>query len=315
MTERANHTASDASERLSTHMVSSLDRVAQLWFLVEEFYTSRIIFNEIYERYERMVLKYARERGVDRKVLRLNAVEVSGLLNFKELEDLRNNHLFPLKNLSHALFRGADSTDKFDRYLSDVYHEISILKEEQYKVRAYAPEYERAQEQEELDTILAEVHEFFPQKVHHIHNLFRKAQGRLEEILPAHSRERVLIRSLYLYGGDLLAAVYAGGLDDLYAVIYPVGGAAEAYMEVARSFLESGFADEGREALRKVIDAVDRTEHPTPKVADLRAEAELRLRKIETGRAESTKFPDTSGAGIPAGQSTADGRAGREAHG
>jgi hypothetical protein len=216
-----------------------------LWDLVEAFYLASHAYSEVFEAYESRVLAHARERGVDRKQLRLDAETVSQLLDLGKLESLRNGPLHDVKDIAHALFRRKASTDKLDRYVSEIFHELSILKEEQYKVSTFAPEYQKRNELEEYESILDEVHKEFPRKVHNIHDLFEKARWRLEAILRKAREETVLIRSLSLFGEKLLEKCYPGGVEDLIAAIYP-GGALEGHLVALRSFARGGFAAQAR---------------------------------------------------------------------
>jgi hypothetical protein len=230
------------------------------WDLVAHFFDAQRQFRETYDTYETKVLQYAEERGVDRRFLRLSAEEVAGLLDFKKLENLRNGELGELKNVSHNIFRNEDSTDPFDRYIAQIFHELSILKEEQYKVSTFAPEYRKREEKAEYESILDEVHEAFPRQVHGIYDLFQKAQARLEELLPHFARDskgekaRVMIRSLYLFGDDTFRGFYPNTIEDVYEIIYP-GGALEGFLVVAHSFLDSGFREYAIEALEKALRA------------------------------------------------------------
>ncbi len=209
--------------------------------VVEKFFRAKRLFLKQFEGYERKVLAYAAERQVERQHLKLTSEEVATLLDFKELEELRDRVLFGLKELAHSLFRRAGATDPFDRYVSDIFHEISILKEEHYTVRTYGPQFESSSDTEESLIILEEVHEYFPRRVHHIRRLFEKAEGRLLEVLPEFRENGILVRSLALYGEDLLVGAYEGGLSGVYAAMYPHGGAAAGYLDAARRFHEGGF--------------------------------------------------------------------------
>jgi hypothetical protein len=225
------------------------------WDLITHFFEAQRQFRETYDTYETKVLQYAEERGVDRRFLRLSAEEVSGLLDFRKLEHLRNEELEALKTVSHNIFRNEDSTDPFDRYISQIFHELSILKEEQYKVSTFAPEYRKREEKAEYESILDEVHEAFPRQVHGIYDLFQKAQGRLEELMPHFARGskgKITIRSVYLFGDETFRGFYPNGIEDVYRIIYP-GGALEGYTDVAKSFMESGFREYGIEALEKAL--------------------------------------------------------------
>ena len=226
---------------------------SEIWHLIETFFRARAAFQETYDKYETRVLQFAKERGVDRTVLRLDADEVSGLLDFKKLESMRNVQIRLLKNISHNVFRQTNYTDMFDRYVSQIYHELSILKEEQYKVSTFAREYSKTDEKEEYENILDEVHEAFPRKVHGISDLFNKAQARLEQLLPNFGEDKVFIRSLYIFGDELLKPFYPEGLADFYRIIYPYGGLLKAYLTVAKNFYASGFSQYARECLEKAL--------------------------------------------------------------
>ena len=224
-----------------------------IWDLMAVFFTAKKSFGTQNQKYERMVRGYARKQSVKRRELQLGTREVAGLLDFKALEELRNNYLRHLKDLSHRMFREDNSTDIFDKYVSDIYHETSILKEEHYTVMTYAPAYEEGLQPDltERDKILKEVHEFFPRKLKQIQNLFKKAQARLLEILTQYGQDRVFVRSLYLFGQEVLEKVGKTDLDEFYNSIYPSGGALTGYLNVARSFHESGFYEQADEALKK----------------------------------------------------------------
>ncbi len=226
-----------------------------LWDLVEAFYLASAAFAEVHESYESRVLMHAKDRGVDRTNLRLDAETVSKLLDLGKLESLRNGPLHELKDIAHALFRRKASTDKLDRYVSEIFHELSILKEEQYKVSTFAPEYQKRNELEEYESILDEVHQEFPRKVHNIHELFQKARWRLEAILRKSRDDTVLVRSLALFGDKLLEKCYPNGVADFHAAIYPAG-ALEAHLVAVRSFARGGFATHARAQAKRALDAV-----------------------------------------------------------
>lgn len=231
-------------------------RLAQdFWDLISHFFAARKLYLVTYERYETLVLHHAEEQGVDRRVLRLPAEQVAGLLDFRKLEVLRDGEMFALKTVSHNIFRNATSTDPFDRYVSQMFHELSILKEEQYRIATLVPLIQKEGHANEVNAILDEVHQVFPRFVHGIYELFEKAQDRLEELLPRFTdgpQGKVTIRSLYLFGDETFRGSYANGIEDVYELIYE-GGAVEGYLAVARSFAESGFREYAIEALEKAL--------------------------------------------------------------
>ncbi len=228
-----------------------------LWDLAEAFYLASQAYSEVFELYEARVLAHAKQQGVPRENLRLDAETVSKLLDLGKLESLRNGPLHEVKDIAHILFRRKATTDKLDRYVSEIFHELSILKEEQYKVSTFAPEYQKRNELEEYESILDEVHKEFPRKVHNIHDLFEKARWRLEAILRKSREDPVFARSLALFGEKLLEKCYPNGVADLYAALYPAG-ALEGHLVAARSFARGGFLVQARTEAKWALDAAAR---------------------------------------------------------
>ena len=226
----------------------------KIWTIVQLFYRSHVVFREQFDSYERQVLDLSQRTGIHRNDLRLNSLELSNLLDFKYLERLRDGYIHELKDLCHLVFRGQDRTDLLDRYVSDIFHEISILKEEHYNVKTYAPLYERDAAEVELKHILDEAHALFPHKLRHISYLFGRAQGRLEEHLASFRNIKLFIRSLYLHRHDFVAQAYPDGISQIYRFMYPLGPV-EGYFEVGRCFLFSGFEAEALEAFLLARDA------------------------------------------------------------
>ncbi|MBX3468016.1 MAG: hypothetical protein KF878_14175 [Planctomycetes bacterium] len=233
---------------------------ATIWDLVEAFYEAKREFHEVYVLYETRVLAHAEERSVDRRRLRLDATEVSKLLDFTRLGGLRNGPLHRAKWISHSLFRSRGRTHKFDRHISEIFHELSILREEQYKVSTFAEDYRRENELEEYESLLDEVHEDFPRRVNQLHELFRKAQLSLEGVLRAHSRDPVYLRSLCLFGERTLRDAYPEGVTSHLWRVF-ARGPIEAFMLAARSFAQNGFKAEAAEALGRAVAA---SQHPPP---------------------------------------------------
>jgi hypothetical protein len=223
----------------------------KIWTIVHLFYRSHGVFREQFESYEKQVLDLSRQTGIDRQDLRLNSVELAGLLDLKKLERLRDGYIHELKDLCHLVFRGPDRTDLLDRYVSDIFHEISILKEEHYNVKTYAPLYERDAAEVELRHILDEAHTLFPMKLRHIRYLFGRAQARLEEHLESFGGIPLFIRSLYVHRGGFVAGAYPDGIDQFYRFMYRLGPI-EGYYRVGLSFYHAGFFED---ALAAFLDA------------------------------------------------------------
>jgi hypothetical protein len=234
------------------HSLVSQEQDHRTWSILKLFYQAVITFRQQYDQYEEKVLAYARESGIHREALRLNSAELAGLLDFKNLERLRDGWIHELKDLCHVVFRSQDRTDPLDRYISDIFHEISILKEEHYNVKTYAPLYERDAAKIELQYILDEAHTIFPQKLRHILYLFGKAQERMEQHLPSFRFLPIVIRSLYLHRNDFVREAYPGGLREFYGLMYP-GGPLEGFFQVGLSFYHSGFFPEALEAFAMAL--------------------------------------------------------------
>ena len=213
------------------------------WLLLRSFYSSWKRFLLLFEEYERRVGEFSTRYKTERSLLRLEPDDLATLIDFKALEDLRDREVSLLREISHDLFRTRDATDRFDHSVSIIYHELSALKEEHYTLRE---EFVREQ-RIEYDRFYKEVNEFYPKRLRHIRNLYVKAERRLHHHLPAMAADRVVVRSLHLFGPELLRGIPSGGLDSLYDAMYP-GGAVEARLAAGDSFRASGFLDEARAA-------------------------------------------------------------------
>ena len=108
------------------------------WRVVERFYLAWNNFQSVHDRYEQIVHDYVEKLGVPREKIRLDPKDLFELLSTQDLEVLRDDFLTPLKTACHRLFRTEDSTDFLDRLVNDIFHELSILKEEHYNVLTYA---------------------------------------------------------------------------------------------------------------------------------------------------------------------------------
>ena len=240
--------------------------MATYWDLLEAFFEAQRDYQNIYMYYESSVLAYAEERGVDRRRLRLSAAEVSGLLDFERLGQLRRGSLYRTKTISHALFRNKDTTSRFDRHISEIFHELSILREEQYKVSTFAEDYRRDNDMVEYESMLDEVHEDFPRRVSHIHTLFLKAQAKLEQALQAVRTDPIYLRSLFLFGDEILRYAYPEGPITHAWRVYE-HGPGEAFYLAARSFARRGFRADALSALDRALEQLS-LQPPTGSNAD-----------------------------------------------
>lgn len=228
---------------------------ATTWDLIEAFCEAQRQYQRVYSNYETRVLAHAEQQAVDRHQLRLEASEVSKLLDFVKLGELRNGPLLRTKAISHSLFRTKGHTHKFDRYISEIFHDLSILREEQYKVSTFAEDYKRDNELASLESLLDEVHEDFPRRVHNIWGLFQRAQLSLETVLRPHSNDPVYLRSLFLFGEQVLRHAYRQGRFAHCWRIFDRGPAEADYL-AAKSFAHAGFKAKALTALENALSAV-----------------------------------------------------------
>jgi hypothetical protein len=242
------------------------------WLLIRGVFQARSRFMELFRDYERRVLRHSREADVDRRNLRLSWAELRKLLDFQALEQLRDELLEELKEVAHDLFRSADSTDKLDSLIAQIYHEISILKEEHYTLKEDYLE----KDSEAYDRLYREVKEYYPSRLRHIRGLLDRARRRLERILPEMMEGSIVVRSVFLFGEEMLGSAYRDGLDGFYRKAYPDEGEVRGYLTAARSFRRGSFFDLASRALaeaRRALKRSDSTLDTARLRKDLRAES------------------------------------------
>lgn len=218
------------------------------WLLLKAFYRGYRSFHVLLAQYEGRVAFFAEKYGVDRKELALPAEELLSLFDSHALLELRNRELRGLREISHQLFRG-ERQDPFDVFVTNIYHEVSILKEEEWTLREQAA----GEDPREYERYYREVNIYYPKRLRHVRNLYGRARKRLEKILPSLGSNTIVVRSVYLFGTDLFHGVYDGGLEEFYEYLHPEGGALEGYTAAANSFLEGGFGPEAAEAFERAI--------------------------------------------------------------
>jgi len=228
----------------------------EIWELVENFFRARKVFEEQYRRCENLVRGSAKRTRTVTENVRPCGQEVSQLLDLKALEKLRNDYLGRLREISHHIFKKGGTLQLFDKYVSDLYHEASILKEQQYAVEALdAGKQKTPREHRE---VLAGIHQFYSEKMRRLRDLFLKAQEQIELLMKTWSSEKALVRSLYLFADNAVADLYEGGVEGIYKVMYRLG-ALEGYLIAAESFAASYFSEQGLDALRKAKRALKGT--------------------------------------------------------
>jgi hypothetical protein len=227
------------------------------WILLRSFYEGYRSFHALFAQYEARIVAFTGKYGTDRRELKLPPEELLSLFDSHALLALRNNNLKTLRETSHELFP-ADRPDPFDNHVTNIYHEVSILKEEEWTLREQAG----SDDPKEYERYYREVNYYYPKRLKHVRNLYGKARKRLERLLPSMGRNTIVIRSAYLFGEKLFEGVYEGGLAEFYEKLYPEGGALTGFSVVADSFLDGGFGSEAAEAYDRAI-AEARRRHAT----------------------------------------------------
>lgn len=223
-------------------------REAELfWSIVENFYRAEAIIGDKYGK-----LMGARITSPEDT---LEKIAVSSpAIGFKKLEELRNDVLYPLKEASHELFRdeSANITHPFDKYISDIFHEVSIVKEENYQliqIGDYQLKEEMGKPGEKVEKrIASKAKKDITDKMKNIHTLFREAETELVKLLEQQNRTKSVIRSLYLSADEIFGD--NEGLEILYKKIYDLSSF-EGYLTVAESFHESRHYEKAVEAFYK----------------------------------------------------------------
>lgn len=240
------------------------------WRVVERFYRARRVFSSVHDRYEQIVQSYVEKFDLPREEIRLAPRELVELLSTQDLEKLRDHYLMPLKQACHRLFRTEVSTDFLDRLVNDIFHELSILKEEHYNVLTYDVDDAARNSDPERDlqleqkAVLDEVHNMFPQKVHRIAHLFDVGTSALEALLHRWKQDPVLIRSLFLQRDQFVKESYEDGLCHFYRLMYGEQNAWQGYRIVGDSFLASGFVSHAHVAYSEGLESLSRSDLAGP---------------------------------------------------
>lgn len=221
------------------------------WDFLVTFVAARRTFLSLYRRYERRVLRAAEERGVDRAELELPPQQLWRLFHLGRLEHLRDHRLAPLRELGLEIF-GADGDEGLmDAYCGHVFHEITMLSEEHRSVGRFV----RHHDPRRYRALFEEVSGYYPLRLNRVLRLFRAAMKRVDELLPRWSRERIFVRSMYLFGDRLAKRAYGEDIEACYLRMYPDGGMVRGLLEAGRSFATSGFVEEARRALERAVGA------------------------------------------------------------
>ena len=136
-------------------------------------------------------------------------------------------------------------------------------------------------------------------RLRRVRRFFTAAMRRLDELLPHWSRRRVIVRSLYLFGEPLARKAYGEGREAFYRRMYPHGGVIRGYVEAGRSFYDSGFVEQARDAVHDALTAsAERQATRELRSDEHKAVEELEdlTRKLMVGPPEELQSPPASPA-------------------
>jgi len=221
-------------------------RRGRAWDVIVHHYAGRSAFTAIYRDYEARVRGLVEARGVPRDRLELTPEETTRLFDTDRLRKLLSEHVAPLRDASHALFRDEDLAELYDSDVSKIYHELSILKEEHLSVR----DFPRDRAGREFARLFREVSQYYPQRLRRVRNLFARAQKLLEALLPGFREDTIVLRSAFLFRADLWPEGPEAGLARFLGKMFPEASAARGFLEVARSFSRAGFFAEAAACAR-----------------------------------------------------------------
>ena len=219
------------------------------WVLLRCFYQSFRSFVAVFDQYERRVLEFAQRYGEDRRSLKLPPEELHSLIDPEALAAVLTGELQPLREIVQRMFGGAYVPDPFSSHVMSIYHEVSILKEEHRTIGDPSMRIDSA----EYDRYYREVNIYYPRRLRHIRDLYAKARKRLELLLPPMGRDKVVMRSVYLFGDRLMRDIYPRGVEQFYGHMYPSGGALTAYALVVESFSKAAFWGRAQEAYGRAL--------------------------------------------------------------
>ena len=227
------------------------DHGALLWDFLDMFLKGRRGFLSLQRRYDRRVLKAARARGVDRMELKLPPDQLFALFHLARLELLRDRRLEPLRRMATRIFGEEGDVGLMDVYCGHIYHEVSILSREHRSVGRFV----RRKDPRRYRALFDEVSGYYPERLRRVKRFFMLAMKRLDELLPVWAEQRVVVRSIYLFGDELSRRAWGRGREEFYKRMYPEGGAVRGYAAAAASFAASGFTDHAREAVAATKEA------------------------------------------------------------
>lgn len=215
------------------------------WHLLETFFISFSYFNNLESKYRAHVSE------LTKAVKSSDHLPSDLLLEFIDVEllnSLRDNYLARLRKIAHNEFRLKKITERFDVYISEIFHEVSILKEQKYIMEHYLQRKSQLYP-EMLKQLLQQTLQLFATKMEHVKVLYHNAQSRLEEILPIFRLDDFFLRSLFLKGDKFLKDFYKDPTIQLLAFMNEQGGSSKGLVATSCSFCLGGFYEQAKDVL------------------------------------------------------------------
>lgn len=215
------------------------------WRMIKVFYNAFNFFRKLENNFKENVRKPIANAMNKKSILYETFIEH---LEPTELEDLRDTYLVELRNLSHTEFRSRKKMERFDIYISEIFHEVSILKEQKFILDHYFQRKDLIS-QSAIQQMLRQTFELFETKMDHIAFLFKNAKVRLEEILPIYRNDDFILRNLYLEGPRLLKNFYQDPIKETLNFMFIEGGFSSGMIAIASSFSLGGFFEQGKKVI------------------------------------------------------------------
>ncbi|MBW2267628.1 MAG: hypothetical protein JRH16_03550 [Deltaproteobacteria bacterium] len=184
------------------------------------------------------------------------------------MTDQEASPLYRLKERSHALFRAEGSDHRsvrhrevlFDLAIGSLFHEAMKFRENLYQREVYGPRVRALREEAgaeaealfaEFEKILEFGSERLEESVIETRALLDRCREQLADLITQHRDDGNAARYL-IEQRELVERVFERGLDDLLEEIY--GATASAWALAGRSYVVSGYFEEGAAALAGAIE-------------------------------------------------------------
>ncbi|NUM33176.1 MAG: hypothetical protein HUU50_01395 [Candidatus Brocadiae bacterium] len=223
-----------------------------LWEMIENFYQAMLLFQQEHQEFKKKIetISKNKDKMVDLMEI-LSVEEVLSLLNLNNIEDLREKYIQPLIKLSSQFKQVCYCNDAFNHGIQDIYHELSILQSEFSKLGVIAPGLMEFKTEKRYKSIVGGYHICLPLKVFQLSHKMETAQKELEKMISPYKERDILVRSIFLFGEEIIGRLSENSFLDFVKRIYPSDHLLELYTRASYAFLKAGFYDFTKVAVRK----------------------------------------------------------------